>query len=386
MAITITKRGARHQLRVKHKLLPKPFYFTFDSDVEADNYGQQLEALLRRGVVPQELLTLSPGGDDPLLIQVIRAYTKAAAPTKSDDDLLSTMLDSLVGVRISSLTFQWADNYVRTLKLQRNLAPSSIRKRVGVLARVVDWHQRRTTPRDQLPPANALRLLPRAYSLYTAEEALQLEREGKGRGAKRDITRDRRFAPGEQAKIEAALAGVKHPDRERALQVDPAFVLMFHLILATGMRLREAYRLRVDQVDLERRIINVEGSKGHRGVIKPRIVPIGTDLAKQLRTWNRGRVGLLFPFWNGDADELDRTSHRLSVRFGKLFEYAGVEDMSEHDLRHEATCRWVQMRDPKRGGWMFSEIEICRIMGWTDTKMMLRYASLRGEDLAARMV
>ena len=45
----------------------------------------------------------------------------------------------------------------------------------------------------------------------------------------------------------------------------------------------------------------------------------------------------------------------------------------------------MELRDP-RGGWAFSEIEICRIMGWTDTKMIMRYASIRGEDLAARMV
>ena len=36
-------------------------------------------------------------------------------------------------------------------------------------------------------------------------------------------------------------------------------------------------------------------------------------------------------------------------------------------------------------GWVFSEIEICRIMGWSDTRMMLRYASLRGSDLASRL-
>lgn len=59
--------------------------------------------------------------------------------------------------------------------------------------------------------------------------------------------------------------------------------------------------------------------------------------------------------------------------------------MTEHDLRHEATCRWMQMRQPG-GGWVFSDVEICRIMGWTSTDMMLTYASLRGEDLAARLL
>ncbi|MCG9015218.1 hypothetical protein, partial [Laribacter hongkongensis] len=61
-----------------------------------------------------------------------------------------------------------------------------------------------------------------------------------------------------------------------------------------------------------------------------------------------------------------------------------VIDFTEHDLRHEATCRWFSMRDA-RGAWVFSDIEICRIMGWTDTRMALRYASLRGEDLSSRL-
>ena len=95
----------------------------------------------------------------------------------------------------------------------------------------------------------------------------------------------------------------------------------------------------------------------------------------------------MFPsLWNGEdsRDELKRTTTLLLTRFGKLFEYAGVADLTEHDLRHEATCRWVEMRSGS-GGWVFSDVRICRIMGWRDMNMMLRYASLRDEDLANRM-
>lgn len=42
------------------------------------------------------------------------------------------------------------------------------------------------------------------------------------------------------------------------------------------------------------------------------------------------------------------------------------------------------MRDAS-GRWLFSEIEVCKIMGWSSTKMALRYLSLRGEDLSARL-
>lgn len=114
-------------------------------------------------------------------------------------------------------------------------------------------------------------------------------------------------------------------------------------------------------------------------------MPITPALEPLLRPYMLGRIGRLFPFWDGSPDGLRKTTARLSARFAVLFDYAQVPAMTEHDLRHEATCRWVQMRAPRVGGWAFSDVEICRIMGWADTKMMVRYASLRGEDLAARL-
>ena len=385
MPVNVQARGKRHQLRVTHDLLPRAFFATFDSEREARDYGDQLQAMLDRGVVPQELVAATPKVDDPLLIEVIRSYTKAAPITVSDDALLGQMLSELVGTRISSVTFLWVDRYVKDLKLRRAkpIAPSTIRKRIGALGRVLDWHWRRVTPQGELPPANPLRLLPRGYSLYSQGEANELAKFDKV--AKRDQMRNRRLAPGEEDRILAALAGEKRPDRERALDVDPAFAMLFRMIVATGMRLREAYRLRVDQVDIKRRLINVEGSKGHRGVIKPRLVPMTSELSGMLRIWCEGRVGLLFPFWTGAEDDLKKATARLSARFRVLFEYAEIPSMTEHDLRHEATCRWVLMRQPG-GGWVFSDVEICRIMGWTTTDMMLTYASLRGEDLAARLL
>lgn len=382
--MSVQARGARHQLRLKHKLLPKPFFFTFDDETEARNYGQQLHALLDKGIVPEELLAARPKGDDPLVIEVVRGYMKAAPVTDSDDALLGVMLAELTGLRVSGVTYLWAEGYVRRLKTEKHLSPGTIRKRVGVLGRVFDWHLRRASTAGQHAPANPFRLLPRGYSLYTADDAQELAR--RDLQVKHDITRDRRLAPDEEARILAALAGEKRAGRERALVVDESFTTLYHLIVDTGMRLREAYRLRVDQVDLERRIVHVDGSKGHRGVIKPRTVPLKAQLLERLRAYCKGRVGLLFPFWDGVPSQLSlrRATAKLSTRFGVLFDFAQVADISEHDLRHEATCRWVELRRPG-GGWVFSDIEVCRIMGWTDPKMMLRYASLRGEDLADRL-
>lgn len=60
-----------------------------------------------------------------------------------------------------------------------------------------------------------------------------------------DVERDRRLSPEEEAAIRLSLSGTKRPDRERALDRDDHFTALFDVILGTGMRLREAYRLRV---------------------------------------------------------------------------------------------------------------------------------------------
>lgn len=378
---SVKEQGKRFQLRVKHRLLPRPFHFTFDTRPEAVSYGDRLTAMLDRGVVPQELLVPAKTGDDPLVSEVIRSYTQTAPVTDSDDELLDVVMREVLTLRVSGITFKWCETYVHGLKTKSNLAPSTIRKRVGALARVLDWHIRRTTPKDKQPAANPLRLMPVGYSTYSRLDEGQLT---KGAKVKRDQARDRRLAPADEARVRAALSGEKRDDRERPWGNDPEFTLLFDLILDTGLRLSEAYRLRTDQLDFEMGVIRVEGSKGHRGALKPRVVPLKPGLRKKLEAWCKGRTGLLFSFWDGTPVGRKRASAKLSIRFTTLFAYAGVSDLTEHDLRHEATCRWVELR--KRSHWVFSEIEVCRIMGWTDTRMMLRYASLRGEDLANRLM
>lgn len=372
---SVQPRGDRFQLRVVNSLLPRPYFCTFDTEAGAREHGAALERALAKGIVPQELL-VQPGVISPPVVNVIDDY-KATAPslTASDDELLVAVSREVVGVRVSGLTYSWVEGYVRHLKTGANLGPSTIRKRVGVLGRVIDWHLLKTTGKKA---GNPLRMLPVGYSSYSAEDARRLPA---GAAVKRDVQRDRRLTQAEEAAVRLALSGVCRPDRERALKVDPSLSLMLDLILDTGLRLKEAYTLRWDQVDTVRGLLRVDGSKGHRGMVKARTVPLKSVLRAALAAG----TGLVFPFWDGTPEGLKKASTKLSVRFGKLFEYAGVEDFTEHDLRHEACCRWIELRNAA-GGWTFSDVEVCRIMGWSNFSMILRYASLRGEDLADRLL
>ena len=187
-----------------------------------------------------------------------------------------------------------------------------------------------------------------------------------------------------------ALAGEQRADRERALVPDPEMQLLFALLLGTGMRLREAYRLRVGQIDLVGRALRPQASKAWRGRVKHRGIPLQPHLQTSVAAYLAARPAagpdaLLFSFWDGDPLTLKRATSRLSARFAALFDYAGLVDITQHDLRHEATCRWYEMRRPD-GVPLYREAEINRIMGWAPgSRMAARYASFRAEDLAARL-
>lgn len=385
MSVTVQARRGRHQLRVKHRLLPKPFFFTFDSDAGAREYGAQLHGLLDRGIVPQQLVDDQAKGGDPLVTTLIDDYKATQPVAPSDEELLDLISAEVVGRRASQITLAWAEDYVRRLKVRDNLAPGTIRKRIGSLARVLDWYLVRAAERGEDVRANALRLLPKGYSQYTKKEA-QGARAAGGE-AKVDISRDRRLVASEEQRLALSLSGVKRPDRERPLPRDDAFEALFYLIVDTGLRLREAYRLRVAQFDFVRGVVNVEGTNKRGGARKLRVVPLKAALRERMKKFLKGMspADLAFPFWNGKEEGLELATNSLSMRFRTLFEYAQVKDFTEHDLRHEATCRWFELKTPK-GAWVFSDLEICKIMGWTSTKMALRYLSLRGEDLASRLL
>lgn len=392
----VRRRGNKFELRVKHKLLPRMFTGTFDDEAAANAYGLQLEAVLARGVVPQELLAPRSTVAVPTLGAIIREYLNRQPASALDVSVLELLLGQLGAARVTDVTYRWCEDWVHQLKVVHNLAPGTIRKRVGALARALDWHMRRTAEAGDKVLANPLRLLPRGYATYTDHDQAVLKstaeaglpgRAAKVREVKRDQERDRRLAPGEEGRIVAALSGEKRPDRERALQLPhgEALLDLFQLIVNLGLRLREAYRLRAREVALALRTIHVAQSKTGAARDVPIVREIFPMLERRVAAAG-GPSAPIFPWWSGedDPEELRRVTSYLSRAFARAFEYAGCENLTEHDLRHEATCRWMLMRDPQ-GQWLFRDAEVMRITGHKDPRMFQRYVSLRGSDLAARL-
>lgn len=388
----------RFELCVRNKLLPRPFYRTFDLEAEAVAFGQQLDALLAAGVVPADLMTPVATTPQERLRYVLTAWINSGHPASTDVPVLELLVGEVGDVKISQVTYQWAESWVQSLKIERNFAPGTIRKRVGSLSRALDWWLRKHP--DALV-GNPLKLLPRGAASYSERDAELLTKLAANAGpndkpkvVKQDVVRDRRLQPGELERILAVLDGHKREDRERPLDLrhQAALRVLFMLIYNTGMRLREAYTLTRGQIDLARRSIRVRSSKQWRGRVKFRDVPMRRELHQVLQdylaTLPTDPDALAFPWWNGvrTNDEMDRVSSRLATQFGRIFDYANCDGLTEHDLRHEATCRWYELRDPNTGAWIFREAEIDRIMGWAPgSRMGARYASFRADDLASRI-
>ena len=65
----------------------------------------------------------------------------------------------------------------------------------------------------------------------------------------------------------------------------------------------------------------------------------------------------------------------MSAYFAGVFAEAGCNDLWFHDTRHEATCRLVLKTK-------LDAAQISRITGHKDPRMLRRYMSLRGSELA----
>lgn len=308
-----------------------------------------------------------------------------AAPTQVL--CLSTVNREVGATRLSDVNYRWLMDYVRMLKVEKNLSPMSIKHRVQALGRAIDEYLRHHPGVDMMNP---VKLLPKGYSVYTDVDTKLVR--AKGGEPKVTTARDRRLLPGEHEKIVKVLSGYERPDRPRGLQLKGgnALLTLYLLIVNTGLRLKEAYTLKRSQVDMDGKIIRVQNSKQWRGKVSFRDVPMRQEVHNALQEYLATRPMLpgawFFPFMEEEGVKgVVTVSSRLSFRFRIAFEYMGIEGLHEHDLRHEATCRWLELKDAS-GMPLFRLEELNKIMGWAPGSLMAqRYASFRGVDLAQRL-
>ncbi len=313
-------------------LLPRPLYLHFDSEREGDASVARLEALLDRGIVPPELIA---GRSHAKTIgEAIRQYLGAVSVPASDRTLLNLLLERIGDVQLRLVTSAWAEDWVKGMKRERVLAPSTIRHYVGALGRCLDWVVRRAA--GELV-SNPIPSLPKRYATYNEADVGALR--AREVVSPRDQERDRRLHEDDEPRIRAILAGKKVEGRERgfALKWQGALEAVFELALETAMRLREIYMLELEQVDVRKRTIFLTRTKNgdKRQVPMTSIaVQIVTRYLEQIKAQTRGmkgysvKQGRLFPWWDGRDDSLNATTALLSRPFARVFEAAECEDFT----------------------------------------------------------
>lgn len=371
------QRGKHWAFTIKRKgLLPKPVTLKFDTEAEGIAVCARLEKQLDAGILPTEL-DIRRRERALTLKQAVRRYLDGVPVPDSDRLLLGTLIEQIGDERLNCLDYTWAESWISTLKQLRQLSPSTIRHYVGALARCMDWQVRRG-----VMEVNPLRLLPKKYATYNDADRRAVAAQGKE--VRYDVSRDRRLDESEEPKIRAVLAGAKPEGRKRALHLDEheALRLVFELALETAMRLSEIYTLTSEQINLSRRTIYLDRTKNG----DTRQVPLSTvAVAKLERFMDAFEEPLkpgdrLFPWWDGTQlpRSKRRTTSRLSGQFGRIFRAAGCDGLHFHDLRHEATCRLFERTK-------LQPIMIAKITGHRDSRLLQRYLSLRGSDLAEHL-
>lgn len=383
MATKRQRSSGNWEYVVKRKnLLVTPLYLTFDSEREGDAYVARLEALLDKGIVPDEFKAQAESL--VTIADAIRDYLASQAVPASDRKWLAISVRRLGEERLRSVSYEWAEQWVTRMKREQHLSPTTIRHHVGALARCFDWAERKGV--SAVIP-NPLRKLPTRYATYSEADEAYVRAIGKD--IKVENERDRRLGADEEARIRCVLSGEVPTGRQRALRLkwQGALECLFDLALETAMRMREMYTLRPDQLDFERKTVFLERTKNGDKRQVP-LTSVASKVLKQyLRAVKQGQRGmqeftldngLLFPWWDGKESSFETTTVLLSRQFSRIFEAAECIDLRFHDLRHEATSRFFERT-------RLSDIQISRITGHKEPRVLRRYANLRGSDLAAHL-
>lgn len=368
------------------KMLKKPWTHTFDTVEEGLAFCSKMEAMLDAGILPPELTHDENAYVD--LSDLIKGYLLNNVVAHSDHEQFRVMNVKIGKVLIKNVNYKWVESWISQMKVMDNLAPSTIRHYVGALGRCFDWAARINIVALALNP---IRMLPKKYAQYSVKDTAGAEAFKPTHVRKEDNERDRRLEEHEEVRVRLIMNREKPEGHERAfeLKYQSAIQLVFDLALETAMRMREIFTLTLDQIDLDRRTIFLDKTKnGHK-----RQVPLSSVAMAKYAEYREKVVagsedmlgfafegGRVFPWWNGKVTtrDLQKTTALLSGQFRRIFAAAGCEDFHFHDTRHEATSRIFERTK-------MSDFEIMKITGHSSTRMLKRYANLRGSDLASKM-
>jgi Site-specific recombinase XerD len=324
---TIRKRGnLQWEVRIRRKGWPTTSK-TFETKSEADIWARKIEGEMDHGTfvsrTEAEGTTLAEALERyideyiPKLAQVKREKNRALALKKRD--IACRFLASIRGKDIADFIKEREKEGVGANTIRLDLAMLS---RIFELA-VSDWGME---------------------SLSNPVKKVNKPKAPKGR--------TRRLEEGEEEKL---------------LKASPLpFRQVVHFALETAMRREEISRLTWHNVNMEKRSAYLPKTKNGEERTVP-LSPAALDILREMlaEDGDNGWVFCMSPDAITQAMEAARKS-------------ASLENLTFHDLRHEATSRLFENTD-------LDVMEIKTITGHRSMQMLARYSHLRAHRLAARL-
>ncbi len=300
---------------------------TFDHKAEAEVWVRQVEGEMDRGVFVSRVEAESTS-----LAELLKRYQCEITPQKRGAAMERSHInvigqDPVARCFISTITGKALAGYRdRRLKV---VSASTLNRELNILSHVFtvaaqEWH-------IHLPWGNPVRLLRRPRA---------------------DDKRDRRLVGDEGAHL---LAAAKAYGAVGELGSIIAFAI------ETAMRRGEIATMRWEHVDWNARVLLVPETKAG----EPRRVPLSRAALDILDALPRQIDGQIFAL------------HQVSISraFAEICKTAGIEGLTFHDLRHEATSRLFE-----KG---LNPMQVAAITGHKTLQMLKRYTHLRAEDLVA---
>ena len=325
---TITQRDDKWQAKVRRN--GQQASGTFSRKTDADAWARKVEGEMERG----EWYDMGEA-DKTSLIDALDRYEKAKTLSKKSANREKVRIKSLkanlkfANTRLSKITSSNISSFVDHER-SRGLADSSIRLDLALLS-------------------NLFTVARKEWDMPGLRNPVKEITQPKPSNA-----RTRRLAGDEETKLLDAI--------KKAMPRTPCASALVTLAIETGMRQSEL--LGLERKDINGRVAHLADTKS--GL--PRDVPLSK---KAVET-----IAALPSSIDIDGKLFGVTQDRLVRGFAKACKGAGIEDLSFHDLRHEAASRLAKL---------YQAHELAKIFGWKTIQMAMRYYHPDVHDFVSRM-
>lgn len=346
-----------YQVKVRHKGYPAQSK-TFEKKADAEKWGRGIESEMDRGVFVSRA-----EAESTTLKDALERYEREVTPRKrgaaQEKYRISYLLELPLAKRMLAGIRGAEAAKLRDDELDRGLAPSSVMKTLALLSHLFE------TARKE-------------WGIEVDNPVKKISKP------KVDNARERRLSIEEWRYLQAALDdpgdAVKVKDGDRRNEWTPRIA---RWAVETAMRQGEILALDWAHVDLDKRTAHLPETKNGTA----RTVPLSTAAVELIRP--AGKVqrlpkGKVFPT---TASAIKQSFTRAVARGRRLYladcrgtsqepQNSFLEDLTFHDLRHEATSRLADKLQMH---------ELMRVTGHKDTRMLARYYHPRAEDLARKL-